>query len=97
MIAAFHLFKRQSGGRVRWLGAAVDMEDAKERLQDLAISSPGEYFIYVPTTGQRLFIQRTEAERAEIDAPPKTQIMKNELMTGENMHGNNGSGLRPVS
>jgi len=60
MVPPFHIFKRQGGGRVRWLGVVTDLEAAKLRVKELAESIPGEYFIFSLATGRRLDIKRND-------------------------------------
>jgi hypothetical protein len=45
-IATFDLFKRDSCGRLIWLGVADDLKAAAGRLKELASSTPGEYLAF---------------------------------------------------
>ena len=75
MIPPFDIFKRQPGGRVRWFGVATDLENAKQRLKELAASSPGEYFLFSQASGQRLFIPPDgEQECSEAKAPTSEPV-----------------------
>jgi hypothetical protein len=42
---------------LRWLEAAATLEDAKARVRELAVRSPGEYFLLDQRTGNKLVIQ----------------------------------------
>ena len=68
MVPPFDIFKRQGGGSVRWLGVIADLEAAKVRVQELAKSIPGEYFIFSLATGQRL-----EIKPDDLDATSETR------------------------
>ena len=56
MFPPFHIFKMQSDGSLRWVGAAADVERAKARAKALAASSPGEYVIS-NLTGEKISIK----------------------------------------
>jgi hypothetical protein len=45
-IPSFDLFKRESTGRLIWLGVADDLKAAAGRLKELASSAPGEYLVF---------------------------------------------------
>ena len=45
-IPTFDLFKRDSCGRLIWLGVANDLKAAAGRLKELASSTPGEYLVF---------------------------------------------------
>jgi hypothetical protein len=45
-IATFDLFKRDSSGRLIWLGVADDLTAAAGRLKELASDAPGEYLVF---------------------------------------------------
>lgn len=62
MVPPLDIFRRQGGGRVRWLGVVTDLEAAKARVKELAESSPGEYFISSLATGRRLNIKLDDVE-----------------------------------
>ena len=62
MVPPFDIFKRQGGGRVRWLGVATDLEAAKLRVKELTESAPGEYFIFSLATGHRLTVRLDDVD-----------------------------------
>jgi hypothetical protein len=45
-IPSFDLFKRDSSGRLIWLGVADDLKAAASRLKELASCAPGEYLVF---------------------------------------------------
>ena len=49
----FDIFKTASDGAVLWRGTAEDFVAAKKRIEELALSAPGEYMILNQRTGQR--------------------------------------------
>jgi hypothetical protein len=51
----YDIFRIESSG-VLWCGAAATVETAQDRIQELAFSSPGSYFILNQTTGQRTMV-----------------------------------------
>lgn len=52
MIPIFDIFRTEMGGTY-WVEAAVNLEDAKARVQALQKDIPGEYFIFNQKTGAR--------------------------------------------
>jgi len=46
------ILKRQQDGSFIWIEAASDMQFAQDRLQELASSAPGEYFVFDQKTQQ---------------------------------------------
>ena len=42
----FDLFKRDTSGRLIWLGVAEDLKAAAGRLKELASLNPGEYLVF---------------------------------------------------
>jgi hypothetical protein len=65
MFPPFHVFKVQSDGSLRWVDAAADVEHAKARAKDLAVSSPGEYVI-----------SSLSGEKFSIKSPPKQIVFQ---------------------
>ena len=49
--AKFDIFKKLPDGRPIWVKAVDGLEEAKKQLARLAVSSPGEYFIYSARNG----------------------------------------------
>jgi hypothetical protein len=45
-IPTFDLFKRDTSGRLIWLGVADDLKVAAGRLKELASVAPGEYLVF---------------------------------------------------
>jgi hypothetical protein len=71
MIAAFDVFRTEADGSVKWFGAFTDIEDAKARIRELLMSSPGKHFIVRQTTGHKLFFnsQRNTTFSPEPEGP----------------------------
>lgn len=55
MVPSFDIFRVELSG-VRWCEAALTMETAKARIQNLVASSPGEYLIFDQKTAQRTIV-----------------------------------------
>jgi hypothetical protein len=55
MVPSLDIFRLESGG-VLWCGAAETVESAKDRIKQLAHSSPGSYVIFNQTTGGRIVV-----------------------------------------
>jgi hypothetical protein len=53
MVPSLDIFRIESSG-VRWCEAATTVETAKARIEKLAVSSHGNYFIFDQTNGQRI-------------------------------------------
>lgn len=51
MDAKFDIFKKLPDGHPIWVKAVDGLEEAKNQLARLAVSSPGEYFIYSARNG----------------------------------------------
>jgi hypothetical protein len=51
MDAKFDIFKKLPDGHPLWVKAVDGLEEAKNQLARLAVSSPGEYFIYSARKG----------------------------------------------
>jgi hypothetical protein len=51
------IYKFEDDGSVRWIGTATDLEDAKATVKILAKSSPGDYLIFKPETGERIVVK----------------------------------------
>jgi hypothetical protein len=60
MVPPFDIFKRQSGGSVRWIEVVAELEAAKLRVKELVECVPGEYFIFSLVSGRRLDVKRDE-------------------------------------
>jgi len=58
------IFQVESGGSVRWLKTADDIEEAMARVQDLGLHSPGEYIVLDQQTGNKLVITAGEGAGA---------------------------------
>jgi len=46
MKITFDLFRKHVDGTAVWLGCTGDLETARDRLTQLAIGLPGEYFVF---------------------------------------------------
>jgi hypothetical protein len=66
MVPSLDIFRIESGG-VLWCGAAETIESAKDRIEELAHSSPGSYIIFNQTTGRRIPV--TPGFAAQTEAP----------------------------
>ena len=55
MLAPLDIFKMQDGTYV-WKGAAESFELAKSKVQQMAVSAPGEYMIFSHTTQNKTLI-----------------------------------------
>lgn len=56
-IPTFDLFKRDSSGRLIWLGVADDLKAAAGRLKELASGTPGEYLVFSQQAQQMVAIE----------------------------------------
>jgi hypothetical protein len=56
MTPPFDIFQLETHG-MQWLGSAATLEDAKARVQELAVRSPGEYLLLNQKTGNKLVIK----------------------------------------
>jgi hypothetical protein len=50
MTSIFDIFATLPNGRPLWIGAVEGLDEARNRLRELAESRPGEYFIYSEQT-----------------------------------------------
>jgi len=55
VIPPLDIFRNEPHGTPLWIEACPDIETAKERIRVLAVSKPGEYFIFSATTGHKQF------------------------------------------
>ena len=55
------IFKFENDGSIRWIGTAENLEVAKSTVRILAKSSPGEYLIFSPETGERTVVKLKES------------------------------------
>jgi hypothetical protein len=60
MTAPFDIFQTESNGSVRWIGSAETLADAKARIQENSLRSPGEYLLLNQLTGRKLVIKLDE-------------------------------------
>jgi hypothetical protein len=56
MVAPFDVFVHEPDGSLRWCGAFLDLEAAKDKVRELLASSPGKYLILKQSTGENLYI-----------------------------------------
>jgi hypothetical protein len=61
MVPSFDIFRMKSGC-VLWCEAAETVEMAQERIQELALSSPGGYLIFNQQTGQHIPVNRFSSQ-----------------------------------
>lgn len=54
MLPSLDIFKTDSDGGVLWRGAAETLAAAKASIKKLALSAPGEYFVFDQHTGSRV-------------------------------------------
>jgi hypothetical protein len=55
MATSLDIFRIESGD-LRWCEAAVNMETVKARIEKLALSTRGNYFIFDQKSGQRIHV-----------------------------------------
>jgi hypothetical protein len=60
MIAPLDLFRIDSGGTL-WLDSFPNLEAAIARAKELAVTQPGEYFVFSQTTGHKQTVDLDEA------------------------------------
>lgn len=66
MTAPFDIFALESGGGVNWKGSAETLEDARARVQELALRFPGEFVLLNQHTGKK-FIVKTDGETRPLE------------------------------
>jgi hypothetical protein len=57
MTAPFDIFQTESNGSVRWIASAETLADAKARIQENSLRSPGEYLLLNQQTGSKLVLK----------------------------------------
>jgi hypothetical protein len=57
MTIPFDIFQAETDGCVLWLESAATLEQAKARVQELAVHAPGEYLLLNQETGSKLAIR----------------------------------------
>jgi hypothetical protein len=57
MTPGFDIFQTEPGGQVLWRGTAPTLEEARARIQELSVSSPGDYLILNPNTGDKIILK----------------------------------------
>ena len=67
MVPSLDIFKIESGD-LRWCEAVTNMETAKARIEKLALSSRGNYFVFDQKSGQRTDV-RVESGRYGVSGP----------------------------
>jgi hypothetical protein len=53
----FDIFQKETGDNVLWQGAAQTLEEAKQRVRELATNSSSEYIILCRHTGDKLLVK----------------------------------------
>ena len=74
MVPSLDIFKIDSLGVV-WRESVESLETARTRIQKLALSSPGEYFILNQKTGQRIFMRQSSSQ---IEYPQTITLAKSQ-------------------
>lgn len=64
MLHAFDIFRVDSGGGVLWQGTQENFIRAKTHVQEVAVSSPGQYIILNQRTGEKVVL-------GQLSAPPQ--------------------------
>jgi hypothetical protein len=64
MTPRFDIFQMEPAGEVRWHASAATIDDAKERIQQLAALSPGHYLVLNQTTGTKVVFALDGADGA---------------------------------
>ena len=57
MNAPFDIFRTETNGGVLWIESAATLQDARARVQELGMRSPGEYLLLNQETGNKLVIR----------------------------------------
>jgi hypothetical protein len=57
MNPGFDIFQTEPGGQVLWRGTAATIEEARKRVQQLSVKSPGDYLIFNPNTGDKIILK----------------------------------------
>jgi hypothetical protein len=60
MLRPLDIFKLENDGSIVWKGTAETLENAKLSVKILTETSPGDYLIFSPATGERTVIQLKE-------------------------------------
>jgi hypothetical protein len=60
MPRSLEIFKLESDGTIIWKGIAENLGDAKLSVKALAQSSPGDYLIFSPLTGDKTIVKLEE-------------------------------------
>ena len=63
MIAPFDLFRQESDGTIIWLGAVEELEAAKAKARELIVRTPGTYFVFSQTSGNKMYIKADDMAR----------------------------------
>jgi hypothetical protein len=53
----FDLFMIETSGSFRWVAATSTIEDAKTRVQELAVKTPGEFILLDQRTGNKMVLK----------------------------------------
>ncbi len=60
MVQNWDIFKLDQDGSMLWIGTAETLEDAKVSVTVLAETSPGDYLIFSPATGEKTIVKLKE-------------------------------------
>ena len=55
--ASFDIFRAENNGSILWIGSAANEAEAKGRIQELGMGSPGDYLLLNQKTGNELVIR----------------------------------------
>jgi hypothetical protein len=56
--AAFDIFRAENNGSILWIGSAANEAEAKARIQEQGMGSPGDYLLLNQKTGNKLVIRQ---------------------------------------
>jgi hypothetical protein len=72
VIAPFDIFRAEDEKTVVWLGTAADLETAKNQVEALMKTRPGEYLIRSLKTGNKISMKPSNGSGATHDSPATT-------------------------
>jgi hypothetical protein len=66
MTIPFDIFQAETNGCVLWLESAATIEQAKARVQELAVYAPGEYLLFNQRTGDKLVVKTDNIDHSKL-------------------------------
>ena len=84
MISIFDIFQSEADGDVLWVETAPTMEEAKARIRQRAIHSPGEYIILCHGTGNKFVVN---CGSAHVERPGPVRFSGAEAVDSEHSSG----------